>query len=357
MRVIKGKPMKPLKTIGVLAAILWLSSCATQSSQGVSAKTKPSYAMVIHGGAGTILKKNITDEKEAAYRAKLEQALRAGQSVLAGGGSALDAVEVTINLMEDSPLFNAGKGAVFNHEGRNEMDASIMDGRNIDAGAVAGVRHIKNPISLAREVMENSKHVMLAGDGAEEFAQSRNIELVDARYFKTENRMRQLERAKARELSAVITDDKFAGYGDPIDPDNKFGTVGAVALDKDGNIAAGTSTGGMTNKRWNRIGDSPVIGAGTYADNKSCGVSSTGHGEYFIRATVARDICAMMEYKGVSLDTAATQIIHHKLVDMGGTGGIVALDKDGNISMTFNTEGMYRGYVKGQSEPAVYIYK
>ncbi|MEE9347502.1 MAG: isoaspartyl peptidase/L-asparaginase [Robiginitomaculum sp.] len=334
----------------------------TQSGQSanIMAQEKPQYALVIHGGAGTILRKNITAEKDAAYRAKLAESLRAGQSVLESGGSALDAVEATIHIMENSPLFNAGKGSVFTHEGRNEMDASIMDGRNIDAGAVAGVRHIKNPISLAREVMENSNHVMLAGDGAEEFAQSRNIALMDAAYFQTEKRLRQLERAKARDMGAILDhdgDNKFAGYDDPIDPDNKFGTVGAVALDRDGNIAAGTSTGGMTNKRWNRIGDSPVIGAGTYADNMSCGVSATGHGEYFIRATVARTICAMMEYKGVSLEQAANEVIHGTLVDMGGTGGIVALDKEGNISMIFNTEGMYRGYIKGNSEPDIYIYK
>lgn len=319
------------------------------------------YALVIHGGAGTILKANMTAEKEAAYRAKLKEALQAGEAVLAKGGSAMDAVVVTIQILEESPLFNAGKGAVFTHEGRNEMDASIMDGRDLNAGAVASVMRIKSPIALAREVMENSKHVMLSGAGAEEFAVGRGIALVNPSYFATERRKQQLENAIAREKGAVLDHDgdnkKTSLWTDPIDPENKFGTVGAVALDKNGNIAAGTSTGGMTNKRWKRIGDTPIIGAGTYADNNSCGVSSTGHGEYFIRAAVAYAICAAMEYKGVSLKEAADMIVMQKLVDMGGAGGIVSLDKEGNIAMTFNTEGMYRGYVKEGEQPVTQIYR
>ena len=325
--------------------------------------TAEGYALVIHGGAGTILKANMSPEKEAAYRAKLTEALKTGQAILASGGSALDAVEATIQVMEKSPLFNAGKGAVFTHEGGNKMDASIMDGRDLNAGAVASVMRIKSPINLAREVMENSKHVMLSGAGAEEFASIRGIELIDPAYFATEKRRKQLESALKKELEkeagmmAPAEPKKISLYDDPIDPENKFGTVGAVALDQDGNIAAGTSTGGMTNKRWKRIGDTPVIGAGTYADNNSCGVSATGHGEFFIRAAVAYSICARMKFQGLSLKDAADAVIMQKLVKMGGAGGIVSLDKQGNIAMTFNTEGMYRGYVKGASEPVTLIYK
>jgi len=341
-----------------LGAALLLTSASALSTAG--AASDADYTLVIHGGAGTILKKNMTDEKEAAYRAKMEEALRAGQKILSSGGSSLDAVIATIQVMEDSPLFNAGKGAVFTHEGRNEMDASIMDGRDLNAGAVAGVMRIKSPIALAREVMENSAHVMLTGKGAEEFAGTRGISLMDPSYFATEKRRKQLESAIAKEKGTVLDhdgDNKTSMYDDPIDPENKYGTVGAVALDKHGNIAAGTSTGGMTNKRWNRIGDAPIIGAGTYADNNSCGVSATGHGEYFIRASVAYAICAMMEFKGVSLKEAADAVVMKKLVKMGGSGGIVSLDKDGNIAMTFNSEGMYRGYIKGDSDPVTAIYK
>ncbi len=338
-----------------------LTSCASRPKlpSNINAQIKPQYALVIHGGAGTIRKRNITPEVEAAYRAKLAEALKAGQSVLDSGGSAVDAVEVSIKIMEDSPLFNAGKGAVFTHDYTNELDASIMDGRKLNAGAITGVAHIKNPISLAREVMNKSEHVLLAGKGAEEFAKTRGIPLIDGAYFKTERRLMQLERAIERNGGAILDHDgdKRASSGEPIDPDYKFGTVGAVALDKKGNLAAGTSTGGLTNKRFNRIGDSPIIGAGTYADNNSCAVSATGHGEYFIRATVARSICAMVEYKGVSLEEAAHETINKKLEKMGGNGGIIAIDKDGNISMTFNTRGMYRGYIIDKTAPSVFIYK
>jgi len=321
----------------------------------MAATADKNYALVIHGGAGTILKANMSAEKETAYRAKMTEALKTGQAILKGGGSALDAVEATIQVMEKSPLFNAGKGAVFTHEGGNEMDASIMDGRNLNAGAVASVMRIKSPINLAREVMENSAHVMLSGAGAEEFATTRGIILIDPEYFATEKRRNQLEAALEKEAGKMP--EKVSQYDDPIDPENKFGTVGAVALDMAGNIAAGTSTGGMTNKRWKRIGDTPVIGAGTYADNNSCGVSATGHGEFFIRAAVAYSICARMEFQGASLKEAADAVIMQKLMKMGGAGGIVSLDKQGNIAMTFNTEGMYRGYAKGASEPVTFIFK
>ncbi len=326
-----------------LLALVMAGVCAMAQAHETDNK---GYVLVIHGGAGTILKKNMSAEKEAAIRAKLEEALRTGQAILDRGGEAVEAVVATIKVMENSPLFNAGKGAVFNHEGQNEMDASLMDGRDLNAGAVAGVTHVKNPITLAREVMTNSKHVMLSGKGAEEFAHTRDIEMVDPAYFRTEKRWNQLQ--KALKKDTVLLDH---------DQEQKFGTVGAAALDSHGNLAAGTSTGGMTNKRWNRIGDSPVIGAGTYADNNSCALSATGHGEFFIRAAVAHSVCALMEYKGLTLQQAADEIIMNKLVKMGGEGGIIAVDGKGNVSMTFNTEGMYRGYIKGHEKPVIGIYK
>lgn len=293
-------------------------------------------AIVIHGGAGTILKENMTAKTERAYEQALEAALNAGYQVLEQGGSSLDAVVAAIQLMEDSPLFNAGKGAVFTHDGKNELDASIMDGGTLNAGAVAGVTRIKSPIALARLVMEKSEHVMLSGEGAEEFAKSQGTEWTDPSYFYTERRWRALQ----QEIK-----------------DSKHGTVGVVALDRSGNLAAGTSTGGMTNKKWGRVGDSPIIGAGTYANNASCAVSGTGHGEYFIRANVAHDICAMVEYKGLSVEDAGNEVIHGKLTKMGGTGGVIIMDVKGNIAMPFNTAGMYRGYIMEGQEPVIRIYK
>jgi beta-aspartyl-peptidase (threonine type) len=304
-------------------------------------------AIVIHGGAGTILKQNMTPEMEAAYQAKLQEAVEAGYAILQKGGSSVEAVEKTIHILEDSPLFNAGKGSVFTHEGKNEMDAAIMEGKNLNAGAISGVTTVKNPISLAIQVMNNSPHVMLSGKGAEQFAQEKGIELVDPSYFYTESRMKALERVQARE--------KDEGFVE--NPDYKFGTVGCVAVDKNGNIAAGTSTGGMTNKRWNRIGDAPIIGAGTYANNLSCGVSGTGWGEYFIRATVAHDIAALMEYKGLSVQEASHEVIFNKMAKLGGDGGVIALDRQGNIAMEFNTAGMYRASIDAQGKRTVAIYK
>lgn len=327
-----------------------------QSTESKKTNNTSNFAIVIHGGAGTILKENMSDSLEAAYRSTLEEAVKVGHEILKNGGTALEAVTKTINVMEDSPLFNAGKGAVFTHEETNELDASIMDGSNLNAGAVSGVTHIKNPIDLAYEVMVNSDHVMLSGKGAEEFAKLRGFELVNPSYFYTENRFQSLQRIKEKEKTELDHDGKTA-FTDPFIKDSKFGTVGCVALDKHGNIAAGTSTGGMTNKRWNRIGDAPIIGAGTYANNATCGVSSTGWGEYFIRAMVAHDISAMMEYKGVSLQEAASEVIQKKVPALGGDGGIVALDKDGNISMEFNTAGMYRAYINTEGELFIGIYK
>lgn len=318
---------------------------------------EPVFAIAIHGGAGTILKENMTPELEAAYTAKLKEAVTVGYTILKNGGSSLDAVEKTINVLEDSPLFNAGKGAVFTNEGKNELDASIMEGKTLNAGAVAGVTNVKNPINLARAVMEKSEHVMFAREGAEVFAQQNGIETVDPSYFYTESRMKALERAKQREAVELDHDDAQTSNYDSFIKDSKFGTVGCVALDKEGNLAAGTSTGGMTNKRWGRVGDSPIIGAGTYANNKTCAVSSTGWGEYFIRGVVAYDIAAMMEYKQVSLNEAAKEVIQNKLTALGGDGGIIAIDNKGNIAMEFNTAGMYRASVDVNGNVNVAIYK
>ena len=303
------------------------------------------FGLVIHGGAGTILKSKMSTEKERAYRNALQSALERGYKILESGGSSLDAVEQVINLLEDDSLFNAGKGAVFTAEGTNELDASIMDGKTLNAGAVAGVKHIKNPISLARLVMEKSPHVMLAQDGAEAFAKRQGIPLVDEDYFYTQRRWESLQRRIEREKEKQDSEN------------DSHGTVGCVALDKDGNLAAGTSTGGMTYKRFGRIGDSPVIGAGTYANNKTCAVSATGHGEYFIRNVVTHDISAMMAYKDISLEEAANKVIMEKLVELGGSGGVIAMDARGNIAMPFTTDGMYRGYYVAGDSPVVKIFK
>lgn len=301
------------------------------------------YGLVIHGGAGTILKENMTPEKEAAYTQKLTEALEAGYKILDNGGSSLDAVVAAINVMEDSPLFNSGKGAVLTEKGVAELDASIMDGKNLMAGAVAGVGHVKNPINLARLVMEKSPHVMMIGAGAEEFGKQFNIEFVDSSYFIIPERWKQYLKMKEDRLKKSEED--------------KHGTVGCVALDKNGNLAAGTSTGGMMMKKFGRVGDSPIIGAGTYANNATCAVSATGWGEYFIRLGVARDISALMEYKNLSLKDAANEVIMKKLPALGGDGGIIAIDRNGNIAMPFNTAGMYRGYILSGENPVIKFYK
>ena len=337
-------------------SILTISFGCTSDSKKPESTKQQEFAIIIHGGAGTILKKNMTPEKEAAYKAKLTEAIQVGHAILKNGGTSIDAVEKTIHVLENSPLFNAGKGAVFTHAGNNEMDASIMTGNNLNAGAVAGVKNVKNPISLARKVMTNSNHVLLSGEGASIFAKAQGMEIVDPSYFYTERRFQSLQKIKEQEKTELDHDEKSAFYDADI-KDSKFGTVGCVALDKNGNITAGTSTGGMTNKRWNRIGDSPIIGAGTYANNATCGVSSTGWGEYFIRGMVAHDISAMMEYKGVSLKEAAQEVIQHKLTKLGGTGGIVAIDSKGNMVFEFNTAGMYRASMNDQGELVLKIYK
>jgi beta-aspartyl-peptidase (threonine type) len=323
---------------------------------------KPRWGIVIHGGAGVISRDNLSPERESEVRLALTQALQAGHAVLVKGGSSLDAVSAAIRVLEDSPHFNAGKGAVFNHDGVNELDAAIMDGTTRKAGSVAGLRHVKNPIDLARRVMEKSPHVMMIGEGAEAFAKAQGVELVDPKYFYTEERWQGLQRAlqKEREQQQAVPPGQPSsslqpGY-DPVSGDHKFGTVGAVALDQAGNLAAGTSTGGMTNKRFGRVGDAPIIGAGTYADPR-CAVSATGHGEYFIRYTVARDICARVEYQQLPLPEAANHVVNDVLVKAGGEGGIIAMDRQGNVAMPFNSSGMYRGYMGEDGHAYVAIFK
>jgi L-asparaginase / beta-aspartyl-peptidase len=306
------------------------------------------YSIAIHGGAGTILKSMMVPEKEAAYTAALQSALEAGEKILADNGNAVDAVEVAIRELEDCILFNAGKGSVFTHGGKNEMDASIMDGRTLMAGAVSCISNIKNPITLARTIMTHSEHVFMSGTGALDFARKMNLEFAPDEYFFSQDRYDQLMRA--REVNKILLDHD-------IETEKKFGTVGAVARDREGNLAAGTSTGGMTNKRYGRIGDCPVIGAGNYANNKTCAVSCTGHGEFFIRAVVAYDISCLMEYKHYSLTRACEEVVMNKLKNVGGEGGLIAVDKNGHIEMPFNTEGMYRASkIEGEEKSFIGIY-
>lgn len=322
----------------IFLLFIGITSCETTEKKS----GEIDYALVIHGGAGTILKKNMTPEREKQYLDKLSEALQKGNEILKNGGSSLDAVTEAILIMEDSPLFNAGKGAVFTAEGKNEMDASIMDGSNLEAGAVAGVWGIKNPVLAARAVMDDTEHVMLAGEGAVQFAEENGLEMKDSAYFYTERRWKSYLKAKER-----ASENK----------NEKFGTVGAVALDKHGNLAAATSTGGRTYKMKGRVGDTPVIGAGNYADNNTCAVSGTGHGEYFMRNLVAYDVAALMKYKGLTLEEAAEEVVMKTLKEQGGEGGIIAVDKNGNISMTFNSAGMYRGYITSNGNSEVLIYK
>ncbi|MBM3412079.1 MAG: isoaspartyl peptidase/L-asparaginase [Bacteroidetes bacterium] len=309
------------------------------------------YVLVIHGGAGTILKSKITPEQEKRYQESLEQALLAGQAILQTGGKAIDAVEAAVRVLEDNPLFNAGKGAVFTNQGKNELDAAIMNGQNLSAGAVAGVSTIRNPISAARAVMEKSEHVMLSGIGAEQFAKEMGIEMVDPSYFYTPQRWHSLEIIRQRDsLESTKKNQQPVALMETLErKKEKYGTVGAVALDMHGNLAAATSTGGMTNKKWGRIGDAPIIGAGTYANNTTAAVSCTGWGEYFIRLVMAKSICDQMEYGGKTLEEAANQLVMQKLPALGGDGGLIAVDKDGNMVMPFCTEGMYRGYIRQDS--------
>lgn len=351
--------------IGLLLACANTTTPVDKSMQNAEIQSNR-VGLVIHGGAGTITRENLSPEKEAAIRAKLSQALNVGYAVLESGGTSIEAIKATITILEDSPLFNAGKGAVFTTQATHELDASIMDGKTLNAGAVSSVGTVKNPILLADKVMTESRHVMLSGTGAEVFSRQQDLEQVNNSYFSTDFRFQQLQRALQREENKSETNSgsslEFDGEEkhsnvSAHDPFHKFGTVGAVAIDRNGNLAAGTSTGGMTNKRYGRIGDSPVIGAGTYADNRSCAVSATGHGEYFIRYAVAHDICARVLHGKKSLEQAANEVIMQDLLNAGGTGGIIAIDKDGNYTLPFNTKGMYRGVKFNDVAEKIEIYK
>jgi beta-aspartyl-peptidase (threonine type) len=326
-------------------------------------EAQPRWALVIHGGAGVIERTQLSAEQEQAYRQSLGQIAAAGAAVLRDGASALDAVEITVRLLEEDPLYNAGRGAVFTAEGRNELDSAIMDGRNLDAGAVAGATHTRHPISLARAIMQHSPHVMLAGPPAEEFARARGLEQVEASFFFTPRRWQSLERyLRSQQLpvpprpvgTATLLQD--AGNARFAHDEGKHGTVGVVACDAQGDIAAGTSTGGLTGKRWGRVGDSPIIGAGTYASNASCAVSGTGTGEFFIRLTVAREICALVEYRQLSLQAAADEVVKRRLTELGGDGGVIAVAPDGQMAWSFNTPGMYRARVSARMPLQVSIY-
>lgn len=333
-----------MNTVAKLLTVVGLSVSAA-----MPVLAKP-VAIVIHGGAGTITPENLTPELEKAYAAKLTEAVKHGYSLLKAGKSGEQAVVETIQVLETSPLFNAGIGAVYTYEGEHELDASIMHGGTLNAGAVAGVKTIRSPIAAAQAVMNTSAHVMLSGRGAEEFAREQGMEPVDNHIFDTQRRFEALQRVKARMEKAGLNDGGQRGT-------ERFGTVGAVVLDEQGNIVAGTSTGGMTAKRYGRIGDSPVIGAGTYADNSSCGVSATGHGEFFIRYHVAADICSRMKYQHISLEEAADTVVNNVLVEAGGDGGIIALDAKGNIATPFNSAGMYRAKIDADGNLSVGIYK
>ena len=306
------------------------------------------FSIVIHGGAGTLVKGLMTPELEAEYKSALKNARDKGYEILENGGTALDAVELAVKLLEDTPLFNAGKGSVFTNEGTHEMDASIMEGKTLKAGAVSLITGIKNPVSLARDVMEKSYHVFLAGEGAMQFAKSQGYEIETPDYFYDEVRYKQWQ---------GIKDSNNFQLDHSVKKDGKFGTVGAVACDKNGHIAAATSTGGMTNKKWGRVGDSPMVGAGVYANNKTCAVSCTGSGEFFIRGVVAYDVSCLMEHKGLSLEDASNEVIHKRILEINGDGGLIAVDAQGNIAMPFNTEGMYRAFKTSKGEEEISIYK
>jgi beta-aspartyl-peptidase (threonine type) len=347
----KEKKQMQFRVLSIVFVVSMMWACT--SSKKENKATPQPIGIVIHGGAGTILRKNMTPEKEAAYRKVLAEAVQVGYEILKKGGSSKEAVEKTIHVMEDSPLFNAGKGAVLNSDETIELDASFMNGATLDAGAISGVRTIKNPISAAIQVMENSPHVMLSGKGADVFASEQGLEIVAPEYFFTERRIQALKRVKESEQKkkeTTATEQAFL-------KNQRYGTVGCVALDQNGNLAAGTSTGGMTNKKWNRIGDAPIIGAGTYANNATCAISATGWGEFFIRSVVAHDISALMEYKGLSIQEASRIVIHEKVASLGGDGGIVGIDNQGNIAMEMNTPGMYRAHVDNNGKQTVKIYK
>lgn len=372
-RIRSNKCMKVyISLLMIVVLVLPFAAFGQKSSFGeikqLQSPQNPRLGFIIHGGAGVISRATMTPEKEKEFRLKLEEAVLAGYKALQAGKTSLDAVEIAIRIMEDSPLFNAGKGAVFTNDGRNELDASIMYGKTLAAGSAAGLRHVKNPITLARAIMERSEHVMMIGEGAEKFAKEQKIDLVDEKYFWTQHRWDALqnilkeEKQKTEKVEKGKNDSvKPSVSSNPIlssnEPRNRFGTVGAVALDRYGDLAAGTSTGGMTNKKYGRVGDAPIIGAGTYANNDSCAVSATGWGEYFIRLGVARDIASLMEYRAMPIQNAADMVIQQKLQKLGGDGGIIAMDKFGNMAISFNSEGMYRAYIGSDGKPVVEIFK
>jgi beta-aspartyl-peptidase (threonine type) len=345
--------MKVTSVVSVIAVLIMTSATPAHAAS--------TWAIVVHGGAGVIERKDLSPEQEKAYRAAMNRAIQAGAAVLTKGGSALDAIETAIKLMEDDPLFNAGRGAVFTAEGRNELDAAIMDGKSLAAGSIAGVTRTRHPISLARRVMEKSPHVMLISTGADTFSKEQGLQQVEPGWFYTERRWRALEKflkEKSLPLPPKPAGARDAGTTARLAHDEgKKGTVGVAALDLNGNVAAGTSTGGTTGKRWGRVGDAPIIGAGTYASNTSCAVSATGTGEYFVRLTVAREICSLVEYKGMKLQAAADEVVQKKLTAIGGDGGIIAVAPDGQIAWSFNTSGMYRARMSKDQPVLISIYK
>jgi len=342
-----------MQKLALLFSVFLFGQAAAQPGDSIKAR----FVLVIHGGAGTILKSQMSPDKEKAYTDALDTALMKGYAILAAGGAALDAVEASVRYMEDNPLFNAGKGAVYTNEGKNELDAAIMDGRTLAAGSVAGVTTIKNPISAARAVMEKSPHVMMTGAGAEKFARQQGLQMVDPSYFYTEDRWKGLQRAKHLDSLQQKENGKTGGIRQAENRDDKYGTVGAVALDRQGNLAAATSTGGMTNKKFGRVGDAPIIGAGTYANNQTAAFSGTGWGEYYIRLVLAKTISDMMEFGHMPLAQAAGEMVMKRLPALGGDGGLIAVDRQGNVAMPFCTEGMYRGYIRSDGTKSIQIYK
>jgi len=369
-RSIGARPHRPLPFLCAAAALLLSNGWAvaqeeaTPREEGATPREEAvRWAIAVHGGAGNARPEDVDSERERAWREGLAAALATGGEILAAGGSALSAVEAAVRILEDSPHFNAGKGAVFTHDGRNELDASIMDGASLNSGAVAAVHHVKNPIGLARRVMEASPHVLLGGEGAEEFALEQGVELVPTSYFFTESSWRSLQQELEEERQGPVDERRREDARAPFlrrTPGHLadgLGTVGAVALDVHGNLAAGTSTGGRTNKRYGRIGDSPIVGAGTYADNRACAVSGTGHGEFFITNAVAYDICARVRYLGQSIRVAADHVVLQVLVAQSADGGVIAMDPAGNVAMPFNTSAMLRGYLRAGGTPEVAIFR
>jgi beta-aspartyl-peptidase (threonine type) len=340
------------------SCVPFLESLMMSTPHEIKDPQRPTAVIAIHGGAGTVNRQHISSRERQAYHGALRSTLEAGQRVLASGGSAMDAVCVAVRMLEDCPLFNAGHGAVFTEEETHELDAAVMDGHTLAAGAVAGVRHVRNPVEAARQVMAQGQHVLMIGQGAEKLAQHAGLVMVEPSYFSTAARLQQLHNVRAQGAGAVLDHDGAAALlGRALDESKKMGTVGAVALDQYGHVAAATSTGGLTNKRVGRVGDTPLIGAGTYADDRTAAVSCTGHGESFIRVSAAHDVCARMAYAGASLEEATAAVVHQALPAVGGEGGLIAVDRFGNVSLSFNSEGMYRGLARVGGELKTFIFR